>query len=157
MRGLPPAPTGLARPVCVAPPPGRPIGATATMPTYAYGCATCGHRFDQFQRFSEDPLRECPECGAAIRRLIQPVGVVFKGSGWYINDSRPTAKEDGAPAAKADAKTDGKGDAAAPAAEKTDKSEKAEKAEKADKKESGKTATAAEPAKRAKPASVAAD
>jgi len=64
------------------------------MPTYAYGCDACGHRFDAFQRFAEDPLRECPECGAPIRRLIQPVGIVFKGSGWYINDSRPVATED---------------------------------------------------------------
>jgi predicted nucleic acid-binding Zn ribbon protein len=48
------------------------------------------------QRFADDPLRECPECGAAIRRVIQPVGVVFKGSGWYITDSRPKSSSDGA-------------------------------------------------------------
>lgn len=123
------------------------------MPTYAYGCDTCGHRFDQFQRFSEDPLRECPACAAPIRRLIQPVGIVFKGSGWYINDSRPSSKEEGAPAAKAEAKTEGKGEAAAPAAEKTDKSDKSDKS---DKKEPVK-ATPSEPAKSAKPATVAAD
>jgi len=58
------------------------------MPTYAYRCADCGHEFDAFQKFSEDPLTECPNCGGTIRRVFQPVGVVFKGSGWYINDSR---------------------------------------------------------------------
>jgi putative FmdB family regulatory protein len=65
------------------------------MPTYTYRCDACGHEFEAVQRFSDDPLRECPDCGAAIRRVIQPVGVVFKGSGWYITDSRPKPKEDG--------------------------------------------------------------
>jgi predicted nucleic acid-binding Zn ribbon protein len=47
------------------------------------------------QRFADDPLSECPQCGAPIRRVIQPVGVVFKGSGWYITDSRPKSASDG--------------------------------------------------------------
>lgn len=58
------------------------------MPTYHYRCDACGHAFDAFQKFSEDPLRICPECEGAIRRVIQPTPVVFKGSGWYINDSK---------------------------------------------------------------------
>lgn len=58
------------------------------MPTYAYRCASCGHAFEQFQRMSDDALTECPECAGRINRVIYPVGVVFKGSGWYINDSR---------------------------------------------------------------------
>jgi putative FmdB family regulatory protein len=58
------------------------------MPTYQYRCADCGHSFDQFQRFAEDPLTDCPECEGSIKRVPQPVGVVFKGSGWYITDSR---------------------------------------------------------------------
>ena len=65
------------------------------MPTYSYHCDSCGHDFEAVQRFADDPLTECPECGAAIRRVIQPVGVVFKGSGWYITDSRPKASGDG--------------------------------------------------------------
>ena len=65
------------------------------MPTYSYHCDTCGHDFDAFQKFSDDPLTECPECAAPIRRVIQPVGVVFKGSGWYITDSRPKSSSDG--------------------------------------------------------------
>lgn len=58
------------------------------MPTYHYRCSDCGHSFDFFQKFADDPLTECPECGGLIRRVPQPVGIVFKGSGWYVNDSR---------------------------------------------------------------------
>lgn len=58
------------------------------MPTYRYRCADCGHDFEQVQKFADDPLTVCPSCNGTIRRVIQPVGVVFKGSGWYINDSR---------------------------------------------------------------------
>jgi putative FmdB family regulatory protein len=64
------------------------------MPTYSYHCDTCGHDFDTVQKFADDPLKECPECSALIRRVIQPVGVVFKGSGWYITDSRPKSSSD---------------------------------------------------------------
>jgi putative FmdB family regulatory protein len=62
------------------------------VPTYAYRCTNCAHEFETFQKFSEDPLTECPECGSTIRRIFQPVGIVFKGSGWYINDSRKTTE-----------------------------------------------------------------
>jgi putative FmdB family regulatory protein len=62
------------------------------MPTYHYRCSSCGHSFDAFQKFSEDPLTDCPQCEGSIRRVIQPVGVVFKGSGWYITDSRSSSK-----------------------------------------------------------------
>src|SRR5690606_30621364 len=75
------------------------------MPTYSYRCDTCGHEFDATQRISDDPLKECPECGASIPRVIQPVGIVFKGSGWYITDSRgpnPEAGDSDKPAAKKD-------------------------------------------------------
>ena len=65
------------------------------MPTYTYQCDSCGHGFETVQRFADDPLTECPECGSPIRRVIQPVGVVFKGSGWYITDSRPKSSGDG--------------------------------------------------------------
>lgn len=83
------------------------------MPTYSYHCDTCGHDFDAVQRFADDALRECPQCGAAIRRVIQPVGVVFKGSGWYITDSRPKSSSDGS-------------DSASKAKSSSEKSEKAE-------------------------------
>jgi putative FmdB family regulatory protein len=66
------------------------------MPTYSYHCDSCGHDFDAVQRFADDPLTECPQCCSPIRRVIQPVGVVFKGSGWYITDSRPKSTSESA-------------------------------------------------------------
>lgn len=73
------------------------------MPTYAYRCTACSHEFEVFQKFSDEPLTECPECGSPIRKVFQPVGIVFKGSGWYINDSRPSNTTADAAPAKASA------------------------------------------------------
>lgn len=57
------------------------------MPTYDYVCDACGHSFEKFQRFSEQPVRECPQCRKlAVRRVIHPTGIIFKGSGWYVTD-----------------------------------------------------------------------
>ncbi|HSJ07619.1 MAG TPA: FmdB family zinc ribbon protein [Longimicrobiales bacterium] len=58
------------------------------MPTYEYRCAA-GHEFEQIQRMSEAPLRECPQCGAPAERLLSAGGgLLFKGSGFYITDYR---------------------------------------------------------------------
>ncbi len=75
------------------------------MPTYQYACTECDHFFEQFQSFADDALVECPECSGRLRKVFNAVGVVFKGSGFYRNDSRSTtATSDAAPtgAAKAD-------------------------------------------------------
>ncbi len=56
------------------------------MPRYDYECETCGHEFELRQSFSSEPVAECTECGGASRRLIRAVPVVFKGSGFYVND-----------------------------------------------------------------------
>lgn len=82
------------------------------MPVYEYECDNCSLRFEKLQRFSEEPLRQCPDCGGPVHRVIQPVGIIFKGSGFYVTDNRgksstmPPTKRDG------DAKGDGdsKGD-----------------------------------------------
>jgi putative FmdB family regulatory protein len=58
------------------------------LPTYEYACTACGHRLEAVQRFSDDPLEECPECGGALRKVYAPVGIVLKGSGFYKTDSR---------------------------------------------------------------------
>ena len=59
------------------------------MPTYTYHCDNCGIRFDQYQKFSEAPLTDCPECGEpTLRKVYQPVGIVFKGKGFYATDNR---------------------------------------------------------------------
>jgi putative FmdB family regulatory protein len=75
------------------------------MPTYHYRCSDCGHSFDFFQKFADDPLTVCPECNGAIRRVVQPVGIVFKGSGWYVNDSRDSKKSTTAPKAESTEKS----------------------------------------------------
>lgn len=56
------------------------------MPTYGYRCGQCGHEFEIFQRMSDDPLVECPECGGRLSKMLYPVGVQFKGSGFYTTD-----------------------------------------------------------------------
>lgn len=59
------------------------------MPIYTYRCENCGIQFDQHQKFSDDPLRICPECNEeALRKVYSPVGIVFKGSGFYSTDHR---------------------------------------------------------------------
>ncbi len=61
------------------------------MPTYEYACTACGHRLEAVQKFSDDPLTECPECGGALRKVYGAVGIVLKGSGFYKTDSRAAA------------------------------------------------------------------
>ncbi len=59
------------------------------MPVYEYECRNCGIRFERVQRMRDEPLRLCPECSEeALFRVIQPVGVIFKGSGFYVTDNR---------------------------------------------------------------------
>ncbi len=58
------------------------------MPTYQYSCTDCGHFFEAVQSFSDDSLTICPECQGTLRKVFNAVGVVFKGSGFYRNDSR---------------------------------------------------------------------
>lgn len=97
------------------------------MPTYDYECKACGHTFDVFQNMSDDPLSVCPACTKKqLRRLIAGgVGIIFKGSGFYVNDSRSKSRSATATAAKSEtdgSSTDSKGGeskAAEPAA-KTD-------------------------------------
>jgi len=58
------------------------------MPIYSYKCTKCDHHFEVRQRFSDDPLTECPVCGSPVRKVITPVGIVFKGSGFYVTDNK---------------------------------------------------------------------
>lgn len=84
------------------------------MPIYTYQCENCGVRFERFQKFSEDPLTLCPECDEnALRKVYTPVGIVFKGSGFYATDHRSpsgasrangTAKSEGETESKPDSK-----------------------------------------------------
>jgi putative FmdB family regulatory protein len=62
------------------------------VPTYSYACTECDNRFDAVQAFTEDALTTCPQCSGRLRKLFNSVGVVFKGSGFYRNDSREASK-----------------------------------------------------------------
>ncbi|SNY05596.1 FmdB family zinc ribbon protein [Paractinoplanes atraurantiacus] len=58
------------------------------MPTYQYACTECGHQLEAVQSFSDPALTECPNCDGKLRKVFNSVGIVFKGSGFYRNDSR---------------------------------------------------------------------
>lgn len=58
------------------------------MPLYAYECKECGVNFERRQGFDEAPITVCPECEGEVHRLIQPAGIVFKGSGFYSTDNK---------------------------------------------------------------------
>ena len=69
------------------------------MPTYQYTCTECGEPLETVQKFSDEPLTVCPACGGRLRKVFSPVGIVFKGSGFYRTDSRKSATA-AAPATK---------------------------------------------------------
>ena len=78
------------------------------MPVYGYRCSH-GHHFEIQQRITEPPLTQCPECGAPVTRVFYPVGIIFKGGGFYKTDSRGASGEGSVTAAdgaKTDTKTD---------------------------------------------------
>jgi putative FmdB family regulatory protein len=71
------------------------------MPIYEYECEQCGVRFERLQRMADAALTDCPECNGHIHRVMQPVGIIFKGSGFYVTDNKgksstgvPTKKKD---------------------------------------------------------------
>ena len=96
------------------------------MPTYQYVCTECGEPLEAVQKFSDDPLTVCPACQGRLRKVFSPVGVVFKGSGFYKTDSRSSSsssttktdskssdtktetKSDTTPATKTETKSDSK-------------------------------------------------
>jgi putative FmdB family regulatory protein len=79
------------------------------MPTYAYACKECGHRFEAVQSFADPTLPECPECGGPLRKEYGSIGVTFNGSGFYRTDSRAgagTSSDAASPAAKSSSSGD---------------------------------------------------
>jgi putative FmdB family regulatory protein len=77
------------------------------VPTYQYACTSCGEQIEAVQRFTDDPLTVCPACGGTLRKVFSPVGIVFKGSGFYRTDSRNGSVPSGE---KTAAKSNGSGD-----------------------------------------------
>ena len=56
------------------------------MPLYEYQCKKCKHKFEKIQKFSDRPIRKCPECGSPVEKVMHAPNVQFKGSGWYVTD-----------------------------------------------------------------------
>jgi len=98
------------------------------VPTYQYTCTDCGEPVEAVQKFTDDPLTVCAVCGGRLRKVFSPVGIVFKGSGFYRTDSRNSS-------VAADAKKDKQDKQAAESAKKSGESSNgsADKAGKADK------------------------
>ena len=77
------------------------------MPLYEYECKKCGHRFEKIQLYSDKMVKKCPECGGQVEQMISAPAVQFKGSGWYVTDSRPTPSESTSATPSTDSKSDG--------------------------------------------------
>ena len=115
------------------------------MPTYQYACSGCGHQFETVQSFSEDSLTTCPDCGQdRLRKVFGSVGVVFKGSGFYRNDSRNERKSGSAAGGQAS----GPAESSAPQGDKA----KPTNGGKSEAKPAGAAAKPATPAKSSTPA-----
>ena len=74
------------------------------MPTYQYQCTECGEGLEAVQKFTDDALTECPNCGGRLKKVFSAVGIVFKGSGFYRNDSRGSSSSS-APASSSKSST----------------------------------------------------
>jgi putative FmdB family regulatory protein len=79
------------------------------VPTYQYSCTECGERIEAVQKFTDEPLQVCSACGGKLRKVFSAVGIVFKGSGFYRNDSRSGSKDKAlnGSGSSSDAKKDG--------------------------------------------------
>ena len=83
------------------------------MPIYGYECESCGHHFEVFRNISDPPLADCPECGGPVRKLLYPVGVIFKGSGFYSTDykgSKSTSSNGSSSSSSSESKSEGSKD-----------------------------------------------
>lgn len=80
------------------------------VPIYEYACTACGERFEAKQSFDDLPLEECPKCGGKLRKLYSPVGVVFRGSGFYSTDTKKKSAAASADKSSTSSSTDKKTD-----------------------------------------------
>ena len=95
------------------------------MPLYEYQCKKCGHRFEKIQKFSDKPVKKCPECGGPVEQTISAPAVQFKGSGWYVTDyakkSRTSSSDSAAQESKETKKEEKKSETASKDTKKVDK------------------------------------
>ncbi len=101
------------------------------MPLYEYKCEACGLRFERRQHFSDEPVKLCPDCGGTVARLIQPAGIIFKGSGFYVTDNRAKSAT-ATPGARKDSDANGNGSTTTTNASSPTGSEKSEAVKKSD-------------------------
>ncbi|MCZ9338558.1 FmdB family transcriptional regulator, partial [Streptomyces sp. TRM76130] len=78
------------------------------MPTYQYQCTECGEGLEAVQKFTDDALTECPACDGRLKKVFSAVGIVFKGSGFYRNDSRGSSSSSSPASAAKSASSDSK-------------------------------------------------
>ena len=93
------------------------------MPIYVYRCADCDAETEKRQGFSDAPLTTCEACGGGLRRVLQPAGVIFKGSGFYSTDYRNGAKGTKATADRGESKSTSSDSGSSTKSEKSEKSE----------------------------------
>lgn len=86
------------------------------MPIYGYRCKQCGHEFEILQSISDAPLKTCPECVGPLQKQLYPVGIVFKGSGFYNTDYKNSRSQASTPASGS-GESSGGGDSSSPKAE----------------------------------------
>ncbi|WP_109005230.1 FmdB family zinc ribbon protein [Streptomyces rishiriensis] len=91
------------------------------MPTYQYQCTECGEGLEAVQKFTDDALTECPNCGGRLKKVFSAVGIVFKGSGFYRNDSRGSSSST-SPASSKPSTTDAKPSSTASSSSSSDSS-----------------------------------
>ena len=102
------------------------------MPTYEYECSQCERRHEVFQNFSDDPLVECQDCSGKLSKVFHPAGVIFKGGGWYVTDSRSGSEkkkytDDGKPASSSEESKPAKSDTSGKKPSKSTSTTKSEK------------------------------
>ncbi len=101
------------------------------MPIYTYRCENCGVQFDRQQKFSDPVLTRCPECNKkTLRKVYQPVGIVFKGSGFYSTDHRSPSGSHSANSHKSEGETKSSGESGESGSEKSKNSESTSNADK---------------------------
>jgi putative FmdB family regulatory protein len=76
------------------------------VPIYEYECESCDQRFELMQKFSDKPVKKCPNCGGAVHKVLSPPALLFKGSGWYVTDYANSERKK-AQKADGDGKTNG--------------------------------------------------
>jgi putative FmdB family regulatory protein len=109
------------------------------MPIYTYRCENCGVQFERQQKFSDQPLSWCPECNKkSLRKVYTPVGIVFKGSGFYSTDNRTSSGVNRPPSS---GKSEGAKSDSSERNERSEKSEGSEKSERSEKSESSEKKT----------------